>query len=138
MIECPFCSVKETDGQRIYFENEYCMFLQKDGEQDVLEGSGLIVPKAHKETVFELSREEWNATYDVLRQAKELLDAEHSPDGYTLGWNVGRVSNQEIFHAHFHIIPRYRDEPYAGKGLRYWLKQPDNKRAGKPSRPGSY
>ncbi|RKN64901.1 HIT family protein [Paenibacillus ginsengarvi] len=131
MNECPFCHIKEADGQRIVFENEYCLFLQKESEQLVLEGCGLIVPKAHKENVFELSREEWNATYDVLQQVKELLDNGHSPDGYTLGWNVGRVSNQEISHAHFHVIPRFRDEPYAGKGLRYWIKQKENMRPGR-------
>jgi diadenosine tetraphosphate (Ap4A) HIT family hydrolase len=38
------------------------------------------------------------------------------------------VSNQFIFHCHLHVIPRYNDEPLAGKGVRYWLKQPENKR----------
>jgi hypothetical protein len=33
-----------------------------------------------------------------------------------------------VFHSHFHVIPRYEDEPLAGKGVRYWLKQPENKR----------
>lgn len=73
-------------------------------------------------------REEWNDTYDLLQKAKDYLNKEYSPDGYTLGWNVGEASNQSILHSHFHIIPRYNDEPYAGKGLRHWLKQPANKR----------
>ena len=66
--------------------------------------------------------------YDLLQKAKDYLNKEYSPDGYTLGWNVGEASNQSILHSHFHIIPRYNDEPYAGKGLRHWLKQPANKR----------
>jgi histidine triad (HIT) family protein len=128
MPKCPLCHAHEDSEQQIYFENEYCMFLQKESEQQVLEGCGLIVPKAHRQNVFELTREEWNATYDVLQQVKLYLDQKHKPDGYTLGWNVGQVSNQHIDHAHFHIIPRFNDEPHAGKGIRYWLKQPDNKR----------
>jgi diadenosine tetraphosphate (Ap4A) HIT family hydrolase len=52
----------------------------------------------------------------------------YKPQGYNIGWNVGSVGGQEIFHAHLHIIPRYEDEPLAGKGIRYWLKQPQNKR----------
>ncbi|MDF2725514.1 MAG: cell-cycle regulation histidine triad protein [Paenibacillus sp.] len=128
MNECPFCRLTDDRAQQVIFENEYCLFIQKESEQDVLEGCGLIIPRAHKEDVFRLSQEEWNATYELLQRVKAYLDVLHTPDGYTLGWNVGKASNQHIGHAHFHIIPRYMDEPHAGKGIRYWIKQPDNKR----------
>jgi histidine triad (HIT) family protein len=128
---CPFCFPHEDPQQRIVLENNYCYFLQKDAEQTVLEGSGLIVPKSHRVNAFALTPEEWKATYDLLQHAKSILDEQYSPKGYTLGWNVGEASNQTILHAHLHVIPRFSDEPYAGRGLRYWLKQPANKRPGK-------
>ncbi len=125
---CPFCHPHEDEHQKIVLENETCYFLQHNFEQDVLEGSGVIVPKAHRADTFELTAEEWKDTYDLLHKARILLDAKYAPDGYTLGWNVGPASNQSILHSHFHILPRFNDEPHAGKGLRHWLKQPDNKR----------
>lgn len=125
---CPFCKPHEDEHQQIVLENNSCYFLQHNFEQEVLEGSGVIVPKAHRVDTFELTPEEWRDTYDLLQQAKTLLDAKYAPAGYTLGWNVGAASNQSILHSHFHILPRYNDEPHAGKGLRHWLKQPDNKR----------
>jgi histidine triad (HIT) family protein len=107
------------------------MFLQLDkaelqGKQ--LEGSGLIVPKKHRETVFDLTQEEWNATYTLLRDVKEYLDDKHQPQGYNLGWNCGEVGGQHIFHAHFHVLPRFVDEPLAGKGIRYMFKSSNNNR----------
>jgi len=30
-------------------------------------------------------------------------------------------------HAHMHVMPSFRQEPYAGRGIRYWLKQPANR-----------
>jgi hypothetical protein len=33
-----------------------------------------------------------------------------------------------VFHAHLHVIPRFADEPLAGRGIRYALKQPTNRR----------
>jgi histidine triad (HIT) family protein len=63
-----------------------------------------------------------------LQQVKALLDRQYAPDGYNLGWNCGQVAGQNVFHAHLHVIPRYGDEPLAGKGIRYWLKQETNKR----------
>lgn len=127
-MKCPLCNLTEDTMQQIVLENDYCIFIQKEVEQEVLVGSGLIIPRAHKIDVFELPREEWSATYDLLREVKILSDKSNAPDGYTLGWNVGSASGQHITHAHFHIIPRYRDEPLAGKGVRYWLKQKENRR----------
>jgi diadenosine tetraphosphate (Ap4A) HIT family hydrolase len=110
----------------IVLENELCFFLQQP--QPVLTGSGLIIPKSHRETVFDLTTAEWAATFDLLGRVKKLLDSEYKPQGFNVGWNCGRVGGQEIFHAHLHVIPRYEDEPLAGKGIRYWLKQDVNKR----------
>lgn len=125
---CPFCNPERDKDQNILFENDTCYFLQHNHHQDVLEGSGVIVPKKHHANAFELTKVEWKDTYELLQKAKKYLDKEFAPNGYTLGWNVGEVSNQSIFHSHFHVIPRYNDEPLAGKGVRYWLKQPENKR----------
>lgn len=125
---CLFCNPRKDRDQNIIFENETCYMLQHNKEQDVLEGCAVIIPKKHHADPFELTKEEWNDTYELLQNAKQYLDKEFSPDGYTLGWNVGEVSNQSIFHSHFHVIPRYNDEPLAGKGVRHWLKQPENKR----------
>ncbi|WP_108671309.1 HIT family protein [Peribacillus acanthi] len=126
MNSCPFCNPFSFDGQEIVLENEHCLFLQIP--QDVLIGSGVIIPKLHKETVFDLSIEEWLATQNLLIEAKKLLDSKHSPEGYSVGWNCYEVGGQTIPHAHLHIIPRYKDEPYAGRGIRYWLKSEGNKR----------
>ena len=124
-MDCPFCPPVLRTAQ-IVLENEYCLFTQQ--EEAVLIGSGLIIPKAHRETVFALTPAEWAATFDLLQQVKVLLDAQYQPAGYTIGWNCGRVGGQEVFHAHLHVIPRYVDEPLAGKGIRYWIKQKANKR----------
>lgn len=125
---CPLCNPHKDKEQNIVLENETCYFLQHNKHQGVLEGSGLIVPKKHHIDAFELTQEEWNDTHELLQEAKKVLDEKYSPDGYTLGWNVGKVSNQEIPHSHLHVIPRYNDEPLAGKGIRYWLKQEGNRR----------
>lgn len=131
MTRCPFCFPQQDPQQHIVLENTTCYFLQHDQHQDILEGSGVIVPKAHRPTPFDLTEDEWRDSHTLLRLARVYLETHYKPDGYTLGWNVGIVSNQEIPHAHFHIIPRYADEPHAGKGIRYWLKQNDNRRAGR-------
>jgi len=107
-------------------QNKLCHFLQRT--EPILIGSGLIVPKRHCRTVFDLTVEEWQATYQLLQEAKKLLDENYHPNGYNIGWNCEANAGQEIFHAHLHVIPRYVDEPLAGRGIRYWIKQEANRR----------
>lgn len=125
-MQCPFCP-PAVNVARVILENTYCLFLQQT--EAVLVGSGLIIPKHHRETVFDLTQVEWLATFDLLQRAKDWIDQRHAPDGYNVGWNCGRVAGQEVFHVHLHVIPRFRDEPLAGRGIRYWLKQASNSRS---------
>jgi diadenosine tetraphosphate (Ap4A) HIT family hydrolase len=125
---CPYCNIHADEEQNVVFENETCYFIQKESEQQILEGSGLIIPKQHKQNVFELSDREWMDSRELLVAAKEQLDRKYSPDGYSVGWNTGRAGGQSIFHAHLHVIPRFKDEPFAGRGIRYWIKQEENRR----------
>ncbi|MGD6817624.1 HIT family protein [Metabacillus sp. 84] len=124
-----------SQEQQVLISNELCLFLQVP--QDVLIGSGVIVPVRHRPTVFDLTAEEWEAAFSLLKEAKAVLDEKYHPDGYNVGWNSGAEAGQHIMHAHMHVIPRYKDEPYAGKGIRHWLKSGQNKRAflkGEPTR----
>jgi len=125
MIDCQFCPYSLNQNE-IILENSLCLFLQNEGA--VSAGSGLIIPRTHRETVFDLSPEEWAATLDLLAQVRDYLEAQHHPDGYNLGWNCGSVGGQKVFHAHLHVIARFRDEPFAGRGIRYWFIQDENKR----------
>ena len=86
------------------------------------------MPFAHKETPFDLSEEEWADTFSLLKEVKKYLDEKYNPDGYSLGWNIGEGSGQVVMHAHLHVMPRYMDEPQAGKGIRNHLKQASNAR----------
>lgn len=125
MNNCEYCNLN-LEIQSIILENEYCLFLQL--KKPDIEGSGIIIPKEHRETVFDLTEKELEATFSLLKKAKEVIDKEYKPDGYNIGWNCGTTGGQHTFHAHLHVIPRYEDEPYAGKGIRYWFKSPENKR----------
>ena len=131
MKDCVFCHPELDSQQQILLSNEYCMFLQlKDAKQPgiPLEGAGVIVPKIHRETAFDLTVEEWNATYSLLQEVKSYLDKKYQPQGYNLGWNCGEIGGQHIFHCHFHVLPRYEDEQLAGKGIRYMFKSEKNQR----------
>lgn len=124
-LGCPFCSPR-VDREPVVFENGHCVVL--DLRHEVLEGSCIIVPRVHRATPFELSAGEVKGTFELLRRMKARLDSRLTPDGYNVGWNCGPVAGQEVEHAHLHLIPRFHDEPFAGRGIRHWLKQEANRR----------
>ncbi|HYF95778.1 MAG TPA: HIT domain-containing protein [Symbiobacteriaceae bacterium] len=124
--DCPFCVRDPEYVGRVGLENEYCLFLE--GVEPVLQGSGIIVPKAHRPTVFDLTDAEWWAVRDLLLKAREKMVRELAPDGFNVGWNCGEAGGQSIHHAHLHVIPRFADEPFAGKGIRHLLKSEANLR----------
>ena len=76
----------------------------------------MIVPVRHIETPFELNAHEWAELGTALEQAKSVL-ARFEPSGWTIGWNVGAVAGQEVFHAHLHVIARFDKESTAGRGI---------------------
>ena len=108
MNNCLFCSIENDLEQKIVLSNQYCMFLQKP--QEILIGSGVIVPKRHRKTVFDLSEDEWNATFDLLKEVKVYIDNKYKPDGYNIGMNLGKEAGQSVMHLHVHLIPRYKGD----------------------------
>jgi diadenosine tetraphosphate (Ap4A) HIT family hydrolase len=133
---CTFCNLDPLRARAVFFlENELCVFFNlEDLEGDLLRGSGVIVPRAHRLTVFDLTPEEVTATFDLLAQARPLLDERYRPDGFNIGWNVYAAGGGDP-HAHMHVLLRFADEPMAGQGIRWPLRQPDNRRPD-PMAPG--
>jgi diadenosine tetraphosphate (Ap4A) HIT family hydrolase len=125
-MECPYCSLNPQDPT-VVFRDDLVWFVQDPRYQGALKHSGVIIPVAHRETVFDLTEPEVAATFQLLKEVKAWMDAEYSPDGYNVGWNCGRVGGQEVFHSHLHLIPRFRHEPLAGQGIRSHLKSAANR-----------
>ncbi len=122
MPSCPFC---DPPPEQLIVVDGPCYAMWTGGAP---EGSVMVLPLAHKETPFDLNGEEWEATKRLLCLVRDRVDDLHQPDGWNVGWNVQAVGGQSIPHAHCHLIPRYSDEPFAGRGLRWWIKGDDNRR----------
>ena len=56
-MECPYCLLEESD-QKVVFSDELVRFLQDHRYQGALKHSGVIIPLAHRETVFDLTEPE--------------------------------------------------------------------------------
>ncbi|MBF0532460.1 MAG: HIT domain-containing protein [Candidatus Omnitrophica bacterium] len=71
-------------------------------------GHTLIVPNRHTGDLNELQREERDDCLDLLKEIRDLLQAELKPAGFNIGINLGRVAGAGCpDHLHIHIVPRW-------------------------------
>ena len=119
-----------TESGDPHFENDTMVAVKSNNlKHNTMIGSYVIIPKSEVSSPFDLTDKEWADSKELMTKVKNYIDETYKPDGYNIGWNVGAVAGQSVAHAHMHIIPRYADEPLAGKGIRSWFKQPENIRA---------
>lgn len=122
---CPFCLSNNSYWGEVVYQEELAYIYTAN--HPILKESFMIIPQRHVATPFELSDEEFLVIKKLLLKAKKMLD-EKAVEGYSVGWNIGEVAGQHVPHVHLHIIGRFSDEPLAGKGIRHFLKQDNNKR----------
>jgi len=71
-------------------------------------GHLLISPARHVSDIGLLSEEEVLDMFACLKRAKQLLQKVLKPQGYNLGFNLGRQAGAGITgHLHLHIVPRW-------------------------------
>lgn len=114
--DCLFCKIAHKEREaNIIAEFKHC-YAMKDNFP-VSPGHVLIIPYEHYDNWFTASEEVRLDIMQALESVKELLDAQHSPQGYNLGTNCGKVAGQSVMHLHMHLIPRYSgdmDDPKGG------------------------
>jgi len=105
MKDCVFCELNKSE---YLFENDLA-FAVKD-KVPAAKGHCLVIPKRHVRTYFELTSEEIKLMYELSIKVKEYLDNLYHPDGYNVGFNVEVSGGQSVWHAHMHILPRFKDD----------------------------
>lgn len=107
MEECLFCEWK-SHKEKIVYENELA-FAIYDGYA-VSKGHMLFMTKRHVDNFFNTTPEEKNAIFELVNEAKKMLDEKYNPDGYNIGMNCGIAAGQSVMHIHVHLIPRYNGD----------------------------
>ena len=100
---CPFCN---AGGAVLAAPLAYARF----DKYPVSRGHLLIMPRRHVADWFETSTAERQQILALADEARALLLRKHAPEGFNLGINVGEAAGQTVFHAHLHVIPRYRGD----------------------------
>lgn len=107
MEECLFCKWKD-EKEKVILENEL-VFARFD-EFAVSKGHILFMTKRHIRDFFETTEDERRAIFELVDEAKKMIDEKYNPDGYNIGMNCGEAAGQSVMHIHVHLIPRYKGD----------------------------
>ena len=112
-MSCVFCKIDKNCSDFIA-ENELAIAFYDSFP--VSNGHALIIPKRHRETYFDLTKEEIASMFELSNEVKSIIDKKYKPDGYNVGFNVGIDGGQSVMHCHMHVIPRYHGDALNPRG----------------------
>jgi ATP adenylyltransferase len=71
-------------------------------------GHLLVAPFRHTGSFGDLTESEALEIHRLAAQGIDTLTAEYEPQGFNLGWNLGRIAGAGIVdHVHLHVVPRW-------------------------------
>lgn len=78
--------------------------------QQTTKGHTLVVPKEPYENIFDIPSDLLNHLMSVVKMLSLKIKNAFNATGINLLNNNGKDAGQTVFHYHFHIIPRYKND----------------------------
>jgi histidine triad (HIT) family protein len=116
MPDCIFCRILAggLPASFVYRDERCSAFMDI---QPVNRGHVLVVPNAHGSALGDVAEEDAAHVMRIGRRvAVALRGGAVRCEGVNLYLADGAPAGQEVFHAHLHVVPRYRGD---GFGLRF-------------------
>ncbi|EIE3775403.1 HIT family protein [Staphylococcus pseudintermedius] len=109
MTETIFSKIIDGDipSFKVY-ENDY-VYAFLDISQ-VSKGHTLLIPKTPSPNIYETDAETMKHIGEVLPIVANAIKKTFNPDGLNIIQNNGEYASQSVFHIHFHLIPRYKND----------------------------
>ena len=111
MSDCIFCKIisKEIPANIVYEDEKTLAFLDRT---PVNKGHTLIIPKKHFENILDMDKEFLNAVFETVQKVSRAVKEGVDADAFNIGMNNFKDSGQVVFHAHIHIMPRFKGDGY--------------------------
>ncbi|GAA5496399.1 protein hit [Rubritalea halochordaticola] len=114
MNDCIFCRIASgsVDPDLTVYEDAHVFIQislhQKTGNR----GHLLVIPKQHVANLFESPDELDAPLFSAIRRASTAVKKAFAADGIQIRQNNEAAAGQDVFHLHFHVIPRYHEDAF--------------------------
>lgn len=109
MNDCIFCKIikGEIPSTDVYEDEIVKVFLNINPAS---RGHLLVIPKEHFENVLDCPDEILSHIIKISKKIAKLAKDKLGADAINIANNSGKEAGQEVFHLHFHVVPRYKDD----------------------------
>ncbi len=118
MNECIFCKIvkKEIPSRVVYETDDVICFLPNKIE---VYGHTLVVPKQHFADLYDIPEHILEKLAGVSKKLAIAYKDKIGASGMNLMHASGKDGEQSVFHFHFHLLPRFKED-----GLKTWPNFP--------------
>lgn len=106
---CIFCRIarKQAPASVVYEDEAVLAFLDI---KPLSEGHTLVIPKEHYATVFDIPEELVAQLHKVVKRVALAVREVTKADGISIIQQNGKAADQDVFHLHVHVIPRFEGQ----------------------------
>lgn len=111
MNDCIFCKIinRELESSIVYEDDIAIAFMDI---QPVNEGHTLVIPKKHYITMEDCDVETLKHLIAVVKKLNVQVAKATGAKGIFNAVMNGEEAGQEVFHLHFHIVPRFHNDGF--------------------------
>ena len=120
MTDCIFCQIVQgkAPAWKVYEDAHVVAFFDIN---PVNEYHTLVIPKQHYVNVFDTPVEELQHVMAAIKKITKRYQEELGIQNVQIVNSSGREAQQDVFHLHFHIVPRHTGD---GQNVR-WKSHPE-------------
>ncbi len=119
--KCIFCKIikNEISSHKVYEDDKVLAFLDINPTNP---GHILLISKEHYENTIKTPEELLQYMITVVKKIAPAIIKGVGAKAWNLIVNNGADAGQVVFHTHWHIIPRFKDDghkPFSGEHYKY-------------------
>jgi histidine triad (HIT) family protein len=113
---CPFCVVltkghdRYTNEQDIVYKNEHTTAFIAPKWWTNNKGHVLVLPNKHYENIYDIPDELHAEVYSTVKKIATAIRSTYDCEGTSIRQHNEPAGDQDIWHFHAHIYPRYSED----------------------------
>ena len=109
MDDCVFCKIVkgEIPCHKVYEDDSVLAFLDIYPKA---KGHILVIPKKHFENIYEIEESSLRDVISVVKKMSLLVKEKLGVKSVNVLNASGKEAQQSVFHIHFHVLPRTKED----------------------------
>jgi histidine triad (HIT) family protein len=115
---CPFCILaRGVENEHVYSSQRDVVYQDDDVTALIAShqwpnnrGHVIIIPNEHFENIYDLPAKLGARIHELAREIALAMKAAYSCDGTSTRQHNEPAGNQDVWHYHLHVFPRYKND----------------------------